>query len=66
MYQAYFSQANIDINHHSNISIWKDIVERNVDKARVSNSDNRERVIETETVFTIQIGGTAPHLKSYK
>ena len=30
VYQAYFSQTNIDINHHSNISIWKDTVERNV------------------------------------
>lgn len=38
-----------------------------VNKARVSNSGNREEVIETEMIFTVlQIGGTVPHLKSYK
>ena len=30
VYQAYFSQTNIDTYHHRNIGIWKDTVERNV------------------------------------
>lgn len=30
VYQEYFSRTNVDMDHPSNIGIWKDAVERNV------------------------------------